>query len=639
VPLLLQHVSVWARHTNQVSHFEWNDWVFSRAHALLAHDAHAADDAACAHTFRPQSTWAGLMLRAADTHICLPPAAPSAPEMRLLPLPAGAAAHDGGSAQLLRLSWRAAASADMGWAADCRWLVEFAAERGGGLDVFVEEVPTGADRRVGLSVEPPAAAGGPTTYHLDLSLGKLLARLSVGRLYLWRVSLVHASFGRGAFSPPTRMALGRAADGSGAYALQCAPLASRRLHELGGAAAWRPRPFDAVRARVQMGGSQAAVGARGASRRVTFAQAVASGALQLCGDAEVAAGAIELTPMRKAVGLVGAAWSTRPVRIADGFETEFVVTCTRPADALGADGLAFVLHADPAGARALGGAGLQLGYSGLVDCIAIQLVTNPSYAGAAATAGAKGGGGDDGGDRSHEIDDEVPSELCVIESNNQVIRVPLAWSGRACIDPYTGIQFKAPSFGTRRSHRRRAHAGPGASASTSGDAAKKRSHLHNTVALQAAGARRDAHHRRNLSRGRTRALLSLHSVSPSRLSRAVALVTCSRLPAPCRLHSRPQRWAGQTRHVPTARSRARRLRTRSSTTAAPSASASSSSARALSAARTRSGAARAASMRCASSSTWRTSTTRNPTRRRVPARHPLTPRTARPRRARPLGRD
>ncbi|KAJ1632433.1 hypothetical protein T492DRAFT_988772 [Pavlovales sp. CCMP2436] len=117
-----------------------------------------------------------------------------------------------------------------------------------------------------------------------------------------------------------------------------------------------------------------------------------------------------------------------------------------------------------------------------------MFVTNPSYAGPVPRAAAGAADEDDG------LEDETPAELCVLEGARDVFRVPLAWSGRECVDPYMGARFKAPSFAARRAQRLRARraANPelhaNAAATTSASYARKRSSLHNTVSLQSGGA-------------------------------------------------------------------------------------------------------------------------------------------------------
>ena len=83
--------------------------------------------------------------------------------------------------------------------------------------------------------------------------------------------------------------------------------------------------------------------------------------LTLVGDAEIgdardvegARGALDLTPLRKGVGLVGAAWYHRPLSVRHGFETEFTFKILPPEPAApdaerprASDGFAFVLQLD-----------------------------------------------------------------------------------------------------------------------------------------------------------------------------------------------------------------------------------------------------------------------------------------------------
>lgn len=112
--------------------------------------------------------------------------------------------------------------------------------------------------------------------------------------------------------------------------------------------------------------------------------------LTLVGDAEVANGALDLTPLRKGVGLCGAAWYHRPVTVKEGFETEFTFVIKPPPSehghVRGSDGFAFVLQLDEncidkkGLSRALGSSGIQLGFGNLTSCFAVQFATQPSCA-------------------------------------------------------------------------------------------------------------------------------------------------------------------------------------------------------------------------------------------------------------------
>lgn len=108
-------------------------------------------------------------------------------------------------------------------------------------------------------------------------------------------------------------------------------------------------------------------------------EALADGLLVCMGDAEVWKGVLDLTPLRKGMGLAGAAWFHRPLWVASGFETEFDVRVTPPPMHIdpttnewiaprAADGFAFVLQLDPRGTRAIGLPGIQLGYGGMTQC-------------------------------------------------------------------------------------------------------------------------------------------------------------------------------------------------------------------------------------------------------------------------------
>ena len=110
------------------------------------------------------------------------------------------------------------------------------------------------------------------------------------------------------------------------------------------------------------------------------------GLLVCNGDAEVWKGALDLTPLRKGMGLAGAAWFHRPLKVSAGFETEFDFRVTPPVPYLdtstnqwlyprAADGFAFVLQLDGHGPHALGSAGVQLGFGGISNCAPPTLVT------------------------------------------------------------------------------------------------------------------------------------------------------------------------------------------------------------------------------------------------------------------------
>ena len=91
---------------------------------------------------------------------------------------------------------------------------------------------------------------------------------------------------------------------------------------------------------------------------------------------------------------VGSVWRVAGTDVLNGFETEFTLqitdlskTCTRVKDTAfsaklyescvvhGADGIAFVLHADPNGTAALGNSGAGLGYEGISRSLAVEFDT------------------------------------------------------------------------------------------------------------------------------------------------------------------------------------------------------------------------------------------------------------------------
>lgn len=130
---------------------------------------------------------------------------------------------------------------------------------------------------------------------------------------------------------------------------------------------------------------------------------------------------LRLTPARP--GAAGAAWASTPVSLLDGFEAGFAFqvsahsqacvsvagadfgTATRRACALaGGDGLAFVVHRDPSGAGAVGGAGGGLGAEGLRAAVVVELDGwfNPP-----------GGGGAPGDDADSVEGDDLADHVAV----------------------------------------------------------------------------------------------------------------------------------------------------------------------------------------------------------------------------------
>ncbi len=93
--------------------------------------------------------------------------------------------------------------------------------------------------------------------------------------------------------------------------------------------------------------------------------------LDLVGDATVVGSRLELTPAL--TGRTGAAWYKAPQEVVRGFTTTFRFRIV--ADGPGADGLAFVIHNDPAQTAAIGGLGGGIGYLGLNNVVAVEFDT------------------------------------------------------------------------------------------------------------------------------------------------------------------------------------------------------------------------------------------------------------------------
>ncbi|MBL8754330.1 MAG: IPT/TIG domain-containing protein [Planctomycetes bacterium] len=82
--------------------------------------------------------------------------------------------------------------------------------------------------------------------------------------------------------------------------------------------------------------------------------------LQMLGNASLVAGALRLVPNAPFQG--GWAWRQTPVSLTFGFSTTFTFRIAPSAAGTRGEGLAFVLHGDPLGAQATGGAAWGLGY-------------------------------------------------------------------------------------------------------------------------------------------------------------------------------------------------------------------------------------------------------------------------------------
>lgn len=237
--------------------------------------------------------------------------------------------------------------------------------------------------------------------------------LQPGRVYLWRVAASHDTFGEGPFSSATRvsfwndvteglfegqMPLWRLYDNSNVYDRRLVrQSALLRTEVVMAIALGNPKAPPALLA---AGAGKKAVdearkGAMCHMNDIAFEDAERPPAeeaplLTIVGDAEVANGALDLTPLRKGIGLCGAAWYHRRVAVKEGFETEFTFIIKPPPskyyDVRASDGFAFVLQLDENCidrrdcSRAIGSSGLQLGFGGLTSCFAVQFATQPSCA-------------------------------------------------------------------------------------------------------------------------------------------------------------------------------------------------------------------------------------------------------------------
>jgi hypothetical protein len=82
--------------------------------------------------------------------------------------------------------------------------------------------------------------------------------------------------------------------------------------------------------------------------------------LSFVGTAAASSGSLIVAPATASAR--GAAYRSTRVNVAAGFETTFNFRIASPA--LGADGMTFIVHADPLGTAALGGDGSTMGYGG-----------------------------------------------------------------------------------------------------------------------------------------------------------------------------------------------------------------------------------------------------------------------------------
>ena len=489
-PYLLESVTVWAQHTGRVAHFSCGEWIDDTDTAVAFGGA-----AGEVNPLRRE-------LRASGARCAAPPPPPSS-------LKAEVRVSERDGKQTLTLSWErpdgaSSSSTDRasGFRVQCARddkTASAAAALGGSrrhaAAIDVDHTNTGGTRErpgVDLDLFPPhgGAFGG--------------VRLHPGGTYLVRVASTHRAFGVGAYSPPLRvtLSLDAAAD---------PPRFSVDTKEAGGRSRSVPRgvsqsiPSADVRHAVWLrqlsdeerrrqrerllrrdrgetiesvdAADDRALAAADASESFDDALAppplsprtAAGGKLACVGDAEVWAGALDLTPLRKGMGLSGAAWWTAPLAVANGFESEFTFRIVPPpptqADEKrnlkegnkrkepppGSDGFAFVLQLDGRKHTAIGSSGIQLGHGGLTTALAVQFCTNPSCATRVRVAD---GGGELGDDRMYLPTAEGGFSsrssrvtLCTLpEPHDHIFYVPHAYAAKECVCPFTGLHFMAPSF-------------------------------------------------------------------------------------------------------------------------------------------------------------------------------------------------
>jgi hypothetical protein len=226
--------------------------------------------------------------------------------------------------------------------------------------------------------------------------------------------------------------------------------------------------------------------------------------INLVGDAEVANGALDLTPLRKGIGLSGAAWFYRPLSVIEGFETEFTFVIKAPPDevlweeegqderkvieesrqhgreygkrefdpdsgrwfrrARASDGFAFVLQLDKTcrieegpkanQSRALGSSGLQLGYGGLTSCFAVQFATQPSCKRYTIKKNKNSDGEGDGTkflcSLMYEPKLYASGKIDKDNSRSSHFYVNAEYAGKECICPTSGKIFVAPELPPER---------------------------------------------------------------------------------------------------------------------------------------------------------------------------------------------
>jgi hypothetical protein len=464
-PYFLDSLSIWCQHTDHLYYFPCYEWL----------------DETEAASFIAQPSRLTKKLTASSLHAGMPPPPPGPPTVEVMddPFSPGtqllvitcAAAHGGGSG----LSWRVQCVQE-----------DSVSHSPAFLDILDDEVMRWRGGAGIITSKPRLEANLRSHVKLGGQLG-----LPAGA-YLWRVCATHPLFGEGPFSTTVRYEASRVVDSRTAISIV-------RTNDVSGLKIKRPNPLPLVKSFAELrhafhfapphgdmrpgavfpskrdadvlcftpdasvAGSPTFVAAdqqnahtasalellhksRGATvaMPVTFEDAVQPkvGRLReslLCvGEAEVWRGALELTPLRKGIGICGAAWFHRPLAVDEGFETEFIFTIdpatdTKP-DQRGSDGFAFVLQADERGTTAIGASGIQLGYGGLSTCFAVQFATQPSCAERRKRQKSSDGDAEEG-------------LLCTLpEPHDHIFLVPPSLAEKECICPFTGVHFIAPRF-------------------------------------------------------------------------------------------------------------------------------------------------------------------------------------------------
>jgi len=324
--------------------------------------------------------------------------------------------------------------------------------------------------------------------------------LQSGVAYLWRVAARHPTFGEGAFSASTRVyfeqdvtddvpegapPLWRTVVDGEVYdrrLVRTSDTVNTQIYHavsLGG----KTRPPDLVSAgsdgvkAVQL----ASDGGRCLLKEMAFEDAERppeelAKLLYLVGDTEIVGGVLDLTPLRKGIGLSGAAWFHRPLGVLPGgFETEFTFKIAPNVNATpaegdsrvrGSDGFAFVLQLDRQQVHssssdeiittdprsAIGASGIQLGYGGLTSCLAVQFATSPSCA-RKELKPSKGVSGETTGDGKaflcsliHDPKYNSDGKLNTKASQTSHFYVDAKNQGYECIDPVSKKRFVAPEL-------------------------------------------------------------------------------------------------------------------------------------------------------------------------------------------------